>query len=76
MLNKDSGKEAHGIDVLIDGRCVSNHNDPSDAEDWLIRLGLPRKLFLKRLPDGGPSWEDMPLNFFWNCHQYTVKKAE
>ena len=61
------------VEVLIDDRVQCKLNDPSDAADWLIHDGLPRELFLKTKPDGGPSWNDLPLNFYWNCHKYTVQ---
>ncbi len=63
--------------ICIDGKCVADCNDPSDAWDWLIlEHKLPKELFTKELPDRGPTWEDLPLKFWWNCHRYMVSKVD
>ena len=62
--------------LLIDGEPVVSLNDPSDIADWLISgYHIPKDLLLKKLPDVGPDWDDLPLNFFWKCHKYTIKRT-
>jgi hypothetical protein len=65
-----------GIIIAVDTKAVADVNDPSDAWDWLMSVhGLPNELFDK---GSGihPSWEDLPMKFFWNGHKYIITKVE
>ena len=48
-------------------------NDPSDALDYLIHQGVSKSVAIKRKPDIGWSWEDLPLTIPWNGTKYTLE---
>ena len=48
-------------------------NDPSDALDYLIHQGVSKSVAIKRKPDIGWSWEDLPLTIPWNGTMYTME---
>jgi len=48
-------------------------NDPSDAEDWcIVDDKMPREMFIKKEPDIGWSWEDLPFRWGWNGNIYRM----
>jgi hypothetical protein len=66
-----------GVLICIDGKCVADCNDPKDAWEWLIlEHDLPPELFLKEKPNQTPTWEDLPLKFWWNYHRYMITRVD
>ena len=60
------GKEEGGDDY-------TDFNDPSDAWDYLISFGkMPKKMFIKKEPDLGLGWNELPLKFGWDGSIYEV----
>ena len=55
-------------------KLIATFNDPSDVEDYLINQGLPKALFLKKYPDKGWSWDDLPLRFGWETYFYSIER--
>ena len=69
------GRMGHGvsqIDIFKDGKLLLRANDPSDAENTLVGMGLPNELFLRAKPYWGWSWDRFPLRFGWECHFYEL----
>lgn len=72
-------QENMGIIICVDSKAVADVGDPSDACDWLMtEYGLPKELFIKDAehPAIGPTWEDLPLKFYWNGRKYMLGKID
>jgi hypothetical protein len=70
-------EQSEGVNVLKDGVIIHNHNDPSDAADMLInKHKIPRELFIRKQPDLGIGWENLPYSFWWDAHSYHIERAK
>jgi len=72
VVIKKNGK-FFGLGKEDGGETFIDFNDPSDAWDYLINFAkMPSEMFIRKNPDFGWSWDDLPFKFGWKGDIYEV----